>query len=410
MESPTPERFVARQPILDGNRKTVAYELLFRSGEANSLPDGSSDAATAQIIHDSMLLFGLDRLVGEQIAYVNFTETMLLNETWRLLPPERVVIELLESVRPTPEIRSACQELRRSGYRLALDDFEYSEEWDPILDLAEIIKIDLRLTPKEQAVTLRSLAEKHRLTLLAEKVETHEEFELCHKAGFELFQGYFFCRPELQRTREMRAVKHLVLQFMQAIHQGELDLESIEQIIRQDTTLSYKLLRYLNSARFGLRHKVESIKQALNMLGERPLRKWGSLVALTELADDKAGELLKVSLIRARFAEVLGQEPGADQESELDLFLLGMFSVIDAMVDQEMESILAEIPIADAISQTLLGQETSLSGIFSLVTAYERGDWDAASRVTMGLGLDDSRVAELYADAIAWTGEILAEG
>ena len=400
--------YIARQPIFNPQRGVFGYELLFRSGPENYFAqDVDGDTASSALMCDTMGLHGLSELTSGKMAFVNVTENILLNEIYTILPPEQTVIELLETVEMTETVHRACQEVRNKGYLLALDDYIGDPCFDRILDEIDILKIDFRGTnPKQRRAIAQTLAGK-RLKVLAEKVETHEEFQEAVDLGYSYMQGYFFSKPEMIKGATLPSFKLNYLQFLQQINQPELNLDELEQIIIRDVSLSFRLLKMLNSAAVGVRHKVSSVKHAMVLLGDVQLRKWASLIALTSLGADKPHELLITSLIRGRFCATLGREAGMS-EHELNLFLLGLFSVLDAIVDQPMKEALAQLPLNADVLATLAGKSTAMTPVYELVLAFERGEWRQIGSLGEQLAVDDQLVARMYQDAILWAQGVLS--
>lgn len=394
--------FVARQPIFDRSLRVIGYELLHRRSAENAFGDDppSADVASAENLDRSLLGFGLERLTAGRDVYVNASRRVLLNEIYTLLPPERTVLEVLETIEPDAEIVAACRRLREHGYRLALDDFVFTPAHAPMLELADIVKIDFRAHP-EQARTDFVKRWGGTRKLLAEKVETEEDWKQASDAGYEYFQGYFFARPQVLQTRNLSPNKVTYLRLLKEMHSSEPDLDAIETIIAQDVSLSVKLLRYLNSAGFGWSHEVTSIRQGVRVLGERPLRKWVSLVAVMGLASGKPQELIVVALTRARFAEQLGRLLGL-QHLELELFLAGLLSTIDALTDRPLVEALAPLAVAPSIREALLEGSPPLGDALRIVIGFERGRWNVVEKLCAQYGAGEEDVARAYGDAVLW--------
>jgi EAL and modified HD-GYP domain-containing signal transduction protein len=392
--------YVARQPIFDKNKHIYAYELLFRDGTANHIPDIDGDVATTALLANTFFTIGMDTLAGGRKSFINFTQNLLEKKVPLLLPKETTVVEILEDVKPGPALIEACTQIAASGYTLALDDFEYFPELEPLIALAGIVKFDFRLTPKETInANLKQLARKD-LCLLAEKVETHAEFEAARKMGFELFQGYFFCKPEVVHGREIPGSQLNLMMIMAQINSETFSLDELEKMVSRDMGISYKLFKYLNSAFFARVSKVSSVKQALVYLGEKEIRRFVSLIAMSRLAEGKPNELLRAACIRGKFCELLG---GHEQVSPSEMFTLGMFSLIDAVIDQPMGKILAELPLSGRIKDALVDRKGRLAGYVELVRSYEIGKWDWVSRLTRALQLDGQTVPVFYLQACQWT-------
>ncbi len=394
--------YMARQPIFDRRQRVVAYELLFRSGLENVFSATDGDLATSRVISDSFLVFDTQATTRGKRAFINFTREFLLGPYAGFLPKEWLAIEILETVDPDAEVVAACQALQRAGYFLVLDDFVYHPRFEPLLQLAKVIKIDvLAVPPAELPQLVRRLAP-YPAKLLAEKVETQEDFDRALKMGFSFFQGYFFSRPVVVSGRDVPGFKLTYLRMIQEINKPDLSFAKVEAIIKQDVSLSYKLLRYINSVGFGLLGEVKSIRQALTLLGEVNVQKWASLVALTHLGQDKPDELLVASLVRAKFCESLAPLAGLGERAS-HLFMMGLFSLIDALLDQPLAKILGQMPLDRDVKAALSGQPGRMGLVYKLSAAYERGDWEACSQALAGLDLAEESLPPLYLDALQWS-------
>jgi EAL and modified HD-GYP domain-containing signal transduction protein len=399
------EVFLARQPILDGSQLLYGYELLFRGSPENLFPDLDGDYATSRVIHNATLVFSGDTLAVGKKVFVNFTRRMLLSELFSILPSHQTVIELLEGIEPDQEVIDGCKALKTSGYMLALDDFLASPGYEPLIELADFLKVDFLTTSPEER---RELAERYRndLLLVAEKVETFEQVREGFALGYHYFQGFFFCEPEMLSRREIPAVKLGYLKFLKEIVRPDLDLDQLEQVIKREVSLSVKLLRFLRSAAFGYGDRVRSIRQALTLLGERPLKKWASMISLLQIAEDKPSELLVTCLVRARFCELLAPEAGLGRHRH-ESFLVGMLSLIDVFVGRPITELVRELGVSDEIEAGLLEKESSLGRVRSLVVAHERGNWDQVDSLEKDLGVSESAIPDLYAQAVLWAQEVL---
>jgi len=394
------QKFLARQPIFNSQRVVYGYELLYRAGPENSFNGTDADAASASTF-DSVLLFGVEHLIPGCRAFVNCTRNSLVREFTTILPRDRVVIEILETVQIDAEVVDACRRLKSNGYLLALDDFQDSPAWAPLVDLADFIKVDLTLSSPEEQLRMAREFLPRKIRLLAEKVETHEDFRRCRTEGFTYFQGYFFSRPEMLSRRDIPANKLNYLRVLQAAHETPIDTKRVCDSIKSEASLSFRLLRYLNSPLFPLAAEVSSIPHAVSLLGEAGTRKWVSVVTLACMGDDKPRELVMLPLIRARFCELLAAaapRPG----SASDLFLLGLLSAMDAVLDMNLADVLKEIKLREEIREALLGERNSLREIFDLALLYERGCWDPVARAAQSLSIDPDRLPPLYFDAVNW--------
>lgn len=403
--------WVARQPIFGVRINLVAYELLYRSGTVNAFDQSEENAATAKVITASFYSPGGREILGEKPAFINFPSALLAGGEAALLPPADVVIEILESVKPDLNIMLACHDLRARGYQLALDDFVPTQEANALTEIANYIKVDFRATsPKQQREVVSRLGKS--ACLLAEKIETMEEFERAREMGYTLFQGYFFARPIIVSTREVPVFKLNRLRILQQLQLEEMDFAAMSQLIQQDSTLSYKLLRFANSALFCVRKPMESIRQAMVLIGELGMRRWLAIVLLTDMTSDKPAELATNALTRARFCELLGPEAGMAQRSG-DLFLLGLFSHLDAMYGRPIDELLRGLNLREDIAETLLGSagsENRVANLWKTVLAYEQGDWDGAAATSRAAGIENADIPQLYGDAVRWADQVIHGG
>ena len=401
--------FVARQAIFDRSRKVWGYELLFRSGASQERFDGTEESlATRQVISNSLLAIGLDNLLGGKKAFVNFGREMLLQESASFLPKETTFIEILEGVDADSEVMAAIRGLRALGYRIALDDFTRHSRAEPLVDVANLLKVEMA-TPRAQQEAMVREYHARGLQMLAEKVETPEEFCWAHQVGYDYFQGYFFARPTVIRGRQIPAVKLNCLRLLREAHQPDIDFDCLAKLISQDVSFSYKLLRYANSARFGRSATIQSVRRALVVLGEDGIRKWVSIAAMPIVAQDKPSELITHSLVRARFMETLGESTGTDLAERA--FLVGLFSLLDALLDLPLKEVLAELSLPADVSAVLLAEvapeKSPLSALYELVTRYEAGEWDEVNRLANHAGVLPALVSQAYCQALPWVDEIL---
>lgn len=397
--------FVARQPIFDRRRAVVAYELLFRSGVENAFGQHDPNRASVQMMDTTLFGFGLDSLVGEKQAFFNASRDVLLKEHWQVLPAARSVIEVLETIIPDAEVAAACAAIKRAGYRLALDDFVFRPEYELLLPFTDLVKVDFLVTKGAERTELAHRFASRGITMVAEKVETYEDFQAGLEAGYELFQGYFFCRPEMVTGKDIPAFKTNLLRLMREINRPELDFDQLEELIKSEVTLSVRLLRYLHSAGFGWRHEVETISQALRVLGERATRKWASLVVLTLIGEDKPAELVTTSLVRAQLCEQLGAEASLP-DRQADLFLVGLLSTLDAMLDRPMEEVLGQMSVSDDVRAALLQGDNHLSDTLQLAISYDRGDWTRVKTLAPRLAYPEPAIPTAYRHAVEWVNKI----
>lgn len=404
--------FIARQPIFDvrQHQRVHGYELLFRSSEENAYSTNDGRLATSQTISRAIHSIGLDAVVGDRKAFINITRDLLLEEIYSLLPPEQCVVEILEDLTLDAEVVAACAKLSAAGYGLALDDVTDVKRVEPLAEYADIIKVDFSLiAPEKRAAVFRELTP-FRDKLLAEKVETKEDYEQALALGCRYVQGYFFCRPEMMQGKSLVGAELIYLRFLAELNKSQLDFAALERVIKQDVSLTYKLFRYLNSAGIGLRHKVSSIHQALVLLGERPLRKWGSLVAITSMYSKKPPELMLTSLVRANFCEAVVARQNLPQ-LQLDMFLIGLLSSIDAVLNMPMARVLDQTGVSDAVRMVLLNDPAApkeMARMYALALACERGAWGTVVKSSIGLRLTQSDIATVYYDALTWANKCMA--
>ncbi len=405
MEEATAEVMVGRQPIYDRRMNVRAYELLFRETGSNQANVVDGDRATSQVLYNTFIEIGLDAIVGKHKAFVNLTPPFLTGEYPLPRSSGNLVLEILEDIEPTPTLVEAVRDLRERGYTIALDDFVYSPHLQPLVDLAHIIKIDItKMDDDGLAEHVRRLRREGQL-LLAEKVETHDEFAYCQHLGFDLYQGYFFCRPNIVKGRQLPTNRLALMQLLGELQREDADIGKLEKLISQDVTLSYRLLRLINSAAFALSTRVESISRALMLLGLDAVRNWASLLALSNI-DDKPVELVRNSAVRARMAELVGAvvdsgvEPGT-------YFTAGLFSNLDALVDKSMEAILADLPLSESVSTALLTGRGSVGIVLQVVLAYEQAEWEELEQLNTGIPLATLR--QHYLEAIGWADSLVSE-
>ena len=408
MSSPEPfNRFLARQPILTRDRKFFAYEILSRYGPENHCrPTAGSPVAVKAM--DELFLMGVRTITEGLPAFLNCTREFLSNDYLILMPREMVVGEILETVTPDEEVLGACRRMKDLGYRLALDDYRDTAETRPFLDVADFVKIDVLMTtfPEQRQLVDRCHARKS--PVIAEKVETDEQFCKCLEIGYDYFQGYFFCRPQIVGRRSVPANKTVYLHLLQAANDPKFDLCRISQIFRRDVSLSYRLLRYLNSPLFGFQAEIHSIPHALTLLGELALRKWISLVSVASLGDEVADGLLRLPLLRARFCELLGQKITMHRKVH-ELFLLGLLSVMDVLLNVPMSDVLAEIPVDEHIKKALLGRPSRYRPVFEVVLNYESGTWEELAQSSRRIGLHENFLPDIYLRSVKWVTDVLSE-
>lgn len=401
------DAYVARQPIFNRRKKIYGYELLFRDGTAKYVPGIDGDYATSTVLSNTFFVIGMDNLLGGNRSFINFTQNLLTRKVPLLLPNQTTVVEILEDVRPTPDLIEACEEMSRKGYTIALDDFTYSPELDPLIAIADIIKFDFRLSSLETIQTyLNCIPRGKDLKLLAEKVETHDEFMRAVDMGFEYFQGYFFSKPELVKGKELPASQLALLQIVTEVNKPDFDFNKLEALISPDVSLSYKLLRYINSAFFATAQRIASIRQALVFMGEAEIRRFVSLISLSNLGKGKPPELIRNACIRGKFCEMLAGISAAPVPAS-ELFTLGIFSLIDAIVDMPMAEVMENLPLSEKIRTALVQRRGDLIGYLLLAETYEKGQWEPMAKVCKVLRVSEAKLPEIYQQACRWSNTLL---
>ncbi|HEY4361559.1 MAG TPA: EAL domain-containing protein [Bryobacteraceae bacterium] len=404
------DAFVARQPIFDRESRVYAYELLYRSSSGcNEFTGADEDGTTLEVIAGSLLAIGLKSLAAGKRAFINFGRDLLVDGLVPLLPKESVVIEVLESIEPDAQVVESCRKLRELGYTIALDDFVWSPRFERLVEIADIIKIDMRLTSRADQERLVPACRARGIAMLAEKVETQEEYEWAANLGYDYFQGYFFARPAIVSAREIRPIAVTCLQLLRQLQSAEIDFKSLENLIGKDVALSYKLFRYVNAVLFTHQGNIQSIRSALVHLGEDGIRRWATIATLPRLAGNKPEELVTCAMIRARFSENLARILGDSRHPVA--YLAGLFSLLDALLDRPLKDALREVGLAPEINEILLGtasENNPLVMIHRLVRCYEAGDWEEVRRSAQSLGLADAIVTAAYIESTEWANHILS--
>ena len=390
---------MARQPIFDRKERIFAYELLFRQGDETSYNSDDGDRATGDVISNSFLTIGMDTLTGGKRGFINFTANSLKNMIAYSLPKEYLAIEILENIEPDQDIILACKQLKEAGYLLALDDFVFEPKFWPLIDLADIIKVDFLNTDVHERRNILQRVGSRKISFLAEKVETRDDFAQALQMGYRYFQGYYFCKPILISGKSIPLFKLNCLRLMEEINNSEADFEKINTFIKGDVSLSYNLLKFINSSVFGLKSKINSIKQALVLLGLSEVRKWASIIVLQNIGEDKPDELIVNAVVRATFGEALARRT-VFKEQASNIFLMGMFSSIDAFLDRPLADVLAELPLTNEIKRALLGEDNQIRAFLDLILAYEKADWVNFSVYAQKVHIDESEIPNLYLQAL----------
>lgn len=395
--------YVARQPILDRNRDTIAYELLFRDGPCNAFPHINPELATSRLLIEQFLTYQCSCINGKT-GFVNFSYESILNQIPILFPEKQMVIEVLEDCTPSDELLREIKSLKKQGYKIALDDFIPSPDWNRFLPYVDIIKLDIRQISIPKAALLIDKLKETRIRFLAEKVETYQEFDRAKNVGFELFQGYFFGKPEILEKKAIKPSFNTVTELLTLISEDEIDFLAVEKLIASDVTLSFKLLRYVNSTA-AIKTEISSFRQALAYLGEDKIRKFVSLVALAIVKEGKPEALYNLSIQRGRFCELIMQAMKNKQNAGKG-FLCGMFSLLGSLLDQDLKCIVESLPVGRDIQLALTEQKGLLGDVLSLVVSIERADWHRVIELEQQLELQGGAVSDAYQRSIRWTDEV----
>lgn len=394
------DAFIGRQPIFNRNINVYAYELLYRHGFVPHAVIDDDDAASGTVLVNLLLEIGLNTLVGDHKAFCNFTRGFLLQEKDLTFAAGQLVIEVLESVEAEDEILAAVRGYAERGHLIALDDFVYKEQLRPLVELADLIKIDvLELGMEKVAEQLKTLRAIKPLKFLAEKVETRQEFEQCLALGFDYFQGYFFSKPVVVTGKKLPPARLAMVRLMAELQHPDVSMERIEQVIESDVNLSVKLLRQVNSSYYSLISEVTSIRQAIVRVGLQHIRAWASIMIMGSVSD-KPDELMTMALVRAKMCELLTRQSHCGDETSS--FTVGLFSLLESILDAPMEQILKELPLSDEINQALLHGTGCFGKVLSCVQNYEQGNWAAVNACCQGREM----VVDAYWEAVAWAENI----
>jgi len=393
---PARQIFIGRQPIFERDLQVYGYELLFRDGQVNAAGVVDGDRATAQTLVNGIMDFGLDQLVGNRLAFVNLTRNFLLQQERLPAMQKRLVLEVLEDIRPDAEILTALRQLAENGYAIALDDFTYREELLPLVSSAQILKLEL---PQIGIDALPGHVQRLRpygLRLLAEKVETHEEFELCKSLGIDYFQGFFLSRPVTLARKRLPANKLTLVQLLARVQDPDTTINEFEKLIGTDVSLSYRILRFVNSAHFGSIKQIDSIRRAIVMTGLQQIRTWVTLILMSQL-DEKPPELLRIALLRSRLCEALSTKLNLGPPEAYAA--VGLFSTLDALLDQPLHEVLDSLPLDAELVDALITRHGRMGTVLESALACERGDWSHATK----LGIAADSLSRILLEAIAWT-------
>jgi EAL and modified HD-GYP domain-containing signal transduction protein len=400
--TPGPGIFVARQPILDATRRVRGYELLYRRTAGARTSDGASaDVATASVI-EALFAIGFDTLTGGQKGFINVSRQLLLDGIPSVLPVDRVVLEVGPDIDADDDVVGACRELKSAGYAFALDQFAPGERTDPLVPFADFLKVGLLA---QTGAAAPSGASNGRTPVVATNVETASEFQTAAADGYDFFQGFFLGRPELKGGRAVPAQHVAGIRLLHALHDPELTIHQLEDLVKHDATLCFLILRTVNSAAYGLRTTVQSIRDALVLLGRDTVRRWAALWALAGLGRHTHSELLTMATVRARCCELLAAS-ASGEDAAADGFMVGLCSMLDAILEQPLPELLESTPVAGAVRSALLGEDNDARRTLDCVVAYERGDWARCVEAAASAGLDPGVLPDAYTEALRWSNEL----
>lgn len=397
-------RFAARLPILTAGEKVFGYKLLFRSEVNNYFPSVEGEVASRGVI-DMSSLIGLSTLSNNLPAFIVTTRDILVRQYLALLPADKVIAEIPACVSADAEVLHACKQLKKAGCKIALSSFRADDPRRELEEIADFLKVDIKTSSLADVATLTSCYRGRGPKLIAEKVETREDFDFCKAEGFNYFEGYFFRKPETMRARGAQSNRAVFLRLLSAISKPDLDWKEIEEIVKSDPMLYYRLLRYLNSPIFGLRGEVKNVSQALTILGEREIRRWCQLSGMLELSRSKPSDLALAALVRARFAESIGARVDSQNAN---LFQVGLLSLMDAILEIPMREVLEGLPLDEGTRTVLLENTGPLFPVYDLILAVELGAWPRIAALSSQLGIDQEFVAQSHWTAMEWAQSIVS--
>lgn len=399
----TQDAFVGRQPIFNHHSKVIGYELLYRrSSQADRAEILDKDAATTDVIINAFASIGINSIIGDAKAFINFTRNFILGKNPIPLHPKRVVVEVLEETEIDKPLIDALRDLTQRGFTIALDDVIDPKNVLPLLDVVQIVKMELPRLSKAQIISYAAYYRQRGLKVVAEKVETLEEFEFCKDISIDFYQGYYLCKPNLVKGRKLKPSTITRLRLLQKIHDPYVDFKDIEKIVSEDVAISYRILQLVNSAFYGRRRDVESIHQAIALLGLDQVRKWFTLFFILEMGD-KPTELLTIALVRAQMCEFLAKAKGLRDIEKY--FLVGLLSVLDALTDLPLDQVINTLPISNDMRDGLVNHTGAAGDIMLSVLAYEQGNWDAVEKIN----LPTQTIRDAYLNSLQFARTITSE-
>lgn len=395
--------YVARQPVFNRNIDLYGYELLYRSGSSNEYDGTDHSTATISLIYNSFLIMGFNRLIDGTRGFINFTHDLLENEIADILPRDKIVIEILENIKVDEQVIKACKKLKKDGYKFALDDFAFyrtDQAYTSLIELADIVKIDFQNTDKKDQIRLLNKY-KNKVLFLAEKVETRVDYEEALKMGYDLFQGFFFSKPVLMKSKEIKTLNVHLLQIMDELRKEEPDFSFIAETIKKDLGLSYKLLTLANSVYFGSKFRINDIKLAVARIGIKELKQWSYIILLRSFETNENRELIKTCLLRGKLLSNISFVINQGHR-ETDFFLTGILSSIDVILCDDIYNILKSVAVSEAVIEALLDKKGIIWRCLNCVLLYEHLEFERFEKEIEKLGIGMNRFMELYMDALEW--------
>lgn len=396
--------FIARQPIFDSGKNVYAYELLYRSDTNNRALVTDNRMATLKVMANTLSM-GLQKLTHGKRAFIHFDEELLLGEVPLVFPKDLLAVEVLDVKATGKRLVEMCKQIKKAGYLLVMDDIILKDKRvsSDLIQLADVIKVDFLSASPDYRRDVVKNADTKGVQFLAEKVETIADYEEALDLGYQYFQGFFFQQPDMISRQEVPGYKLNYMSILKKIHDPFLDFDEIEEVIKHDVSLTYKLLKFINSAVYGFRVTVRSVKHALVLLGQREVKKWLTIIVMSGIGSEKPPELMHMAVIRARFCELIASKFELEHKS-WDYFMMGMFSLMEAFLDFSMADILEELPLEEHVKDALLGKDEFSGDLLQLIRSYERANWEALARLSTKLGLVAETLADLYIEAVEWTG------
>lgn len=400
--------YMARQPILDLEKNVYGYELLYRSKEL-IMDENDGDIATLNVINNTIMTIGFEEVIDQGLAFLNFTSDLIKKNVPLVFNSKSIIIEILEDVEPEDSLMIKINELKEKGYVFAIDDYDSSYQYDGFLDLVDIVKVDFIKTNKYEREDITRKLKRRNLILLAEKIETNEEFIEAKRLGYDLFQGFFFQKPQILKNREIKALNTNHIQAINELAKVEPDYSELTEIIKRDVAMTYKFLKLVNSVAFYSQSKIDSLNDALVRLGFREINKYVFLLMFKHLAVGSPDVLISNALIRAKFSEGLAKKSRFRKKYD-DFFLLGMFSMIDVILSIPKEEALRDIPISSELKRALIGMENNeYSEMMDLIINHERGNFEFVNGVLNDFDISIGTMNNEYFNAIQWNSEISRE-